>query len=201
MSELDLNAPEVQDAIKKAVEEATTGLKNKNNELIGELRKAKKDSVIDPEDYNRLKDERDSLQDKLNDSSKLIKQMQSDGEKIKKSFEQESGYVQKLLIDNGLTTALNESGVKDPVLLKAAKAMFAGQSQIKIDGDNRIAMIGEKPINDYIKEWSATEEGKYFVAAPQNNGGGALGGATGQQTQNLTSAQKIAAGLKEIYKT
>jgi ribosome recycling factor len=72
MSDLDLNAPEVQDAIKKAVEDATLGLKNKNNELIGELRKAKKDSVIDPDDYNRLKDERDSLQDKLNDSSKLI---------------------------------------------------------------------------------------------------------------------------------
>ena len=30
MSDLDLNAPEVQDAIKKAVEDATIGLKNKN---------------------------------------------------------------------------------------------------------------------------------------------------------------------------
>ena len=34
MSDLDLNAQEVQDAIKKAVEDATIGLKNKNNELF-----------------------------------------------------------------------------------------------------------------------------------------------------------------------
>jgi hypothetical protein len=101
------------------------------------------------------------------------------------SFEHETGYVQKLLIDNGLTTALNESGVKDPVLLKAAKAMFSGQSQVKIDGDNRIAMIGDKSINDYIKEWSLTDEGKYFVAAPQNKGGGASGGGTSAGSKTI----------------
>lgn len=201
MSEIDLESEAVKEAIKAAVDDAVTGLKNKNKELLDKLQKAKKESTIDPDDYNRLMSERDALEEKLSESSKAFKQLQSESDKVKKSYESESGFVQKLLIDNGLTNALSESGVKDPVLLKAAKSMLLSQAQIKIDGENRFAMIGDKSVNDFIAEWSKTDEGKYFVAAPQNSGGGASGGTSNSNSNvPLTSAQKIAAGLKEIYK-
>lgn len=185
---IDINAPEVQDAIKEAVNDAVSGLKNKNTELLAELKKARKDSAIDPDDYNRLKDEKSQLEDKLAEAQKAIKASSSEVDKLKKAHESEAGYVQKLLIDNGLSDAILKAGVK-PELAKAAKALFAGQAAIKIDGDNRSAVIGDKSIDDYIKDWAASDEGKHFIAAPLNQGGGGQGGSGGGQPKTLTRDQ------------
>ena len=190
MSEIDINAPEVQNAIKTAVEEAVTGLKNKNTELLAERKKARKDSAIDPDDYNRLKEEKSTLEDQLAEAQKAIKASASEFEKLKKSHESEAGYVQKLLIDNGLSDAILKAGVK-PELAKAAKALFAGQASIKIDGENRSAVIGDKSIDDYIKEWASSDEGKHFVAAPLNQGGGGNGGGGAGSGQKTISREQF----------
>ena len=179
MSEqVDLSSPEVTAAIKAAVDEAITGLKNKNTELLGELKKARKDSAIDPDDYNRLKDEKAELETKLDETTKLLKVEHLNGEKVKKAYEAETGFTSQLLIDNGLSDALNAVGVK-PELAKAAKALFKGSAAVKSEGDTRVALIGDKSIADFVKEWSASDEGKHFVLAPHNSGGGAAGGAGG----------------------
>ena len=184
MSDLDLNSPEVKAAIKDAVEEATRGLIAKRDELLGEVKKLRKDSQIDPADYQRLKDENDQLTDKLNEATKATKQALSEIEKERKARESESGFVQKLLIDNGLTDALTKAGVK-PELMKATKALFAGQASIKVEGENRAALIGDKPITDFIGEWAKSDEGKHFVLAQQNAGGGGQGGG-GQNKPDLS---------------
>jgi len=186
---IDLNVPEVQDAIKEAVNEAIAGLKNKNTELLSELKKARKNSEIDPDDYNRLKEENDVLSEKLSESQKLIKQSASEIDKYKKAHEGEQNYVSKLLIDNGLTESLLSAGVK-PELSKAVKAMFASQASIKIDGDNRQAIIGDKALSDYVKEWAGSDEGKHFVSAPLNQGSGGQGGShQGGTAKQLTREQ------------
>lgn len=185
MSEVDVNAPEVQAAIKAAIEEAVTGLKNKNTELLGELKKARKDSAIDPEDYNRLKEEHSATQDKLAEVTKLFKAEQTNVEKIKKAYETEIGFTSQLLIDNGLNDALSSVNVK-PELAKAAKALFKSNAAIKADGDARVPVIGDKSIADAIKEWSATDEGKHFILAPVNSGGGATGGGHGAGKNQVT---------------
>jgi hypothetical protein len=59
-------------------------------------------------------------------------------------------------------------------------------------------MVGDKPISEYLKEWATTDEGKHFVAAPNNNGGGSQGGGGEPPKTNLTSTQKIAAGLSKL---
>jgi hypothetical protein len=96
--------------------------------------------------------------------------------------------VKKLLIDNGLSEALIKVGVK-PELSKAVKALFAGQAQIKIDGNNRSALIGDKPLADFINEWSKSDEGKHFVLASSNSGGGAQGGGGSTQSKQVTRSQ------------
>lgn len=186
---IDVNAPEVQKAIKDAVEEATNGLIKKRDELLAEVKSLRKKAEIDPEDYNRIKEENEQLKDKLTEQEKLVKKSATDLEAAKKAMESESGFVQKLLIDNGLSEALTKAGVK-PELAKAVKAMFAGQAQIKIDGENRNAVIGDKSLSDYISEWSKSDDGKHFVVAPVNGGGGANGsnGANGG-SKTMTRAE------------
>jgi len=54
--------------------------------------------------------------------------------------------------------------------------MFAGQAQIIADGDTRVAKIGDKSVSDFVKDWAASDDGKHFVSAPANGGGGSQGG-------------------------
>ena len=189
MAELDLNSPEAKAAINEAVQEATKGLLAKRDELLGEVKKLRKGQEIDPADYQKLKDENDGLQEKVEHYEKAAKVSALEIEKERKLRESESGFVQKLLIDNGLNDALIKANVK-PELLKAAKAMFSSQAQIKAEGDNRNALIGDKPITDFISEWSKSDEGKHFVVAPNNSGGNATGGsASGTPSKTVTRSE------------
>jgi hypothetical protein len=166
---------EITPEIQAVIDDAVAGLKAKNTELIGEVKKLRKGQEIDPEDFNRLKEDNDALADKLADTQKAVKAAQAEAEKLKKAYADESGFTQKLLVDNGLTDALVKNGIA-PQFLGAVKAMFAGQTQVVIDGDSRAARIGDKAIAEFVSEWSKSEEGKHFVAAPANSGGGSNGG-------------------------
>lgn len=178
----DINDADTQKAIKelteRAVKEATEGLSAKNQELLAKLKKATKDAQIDPAEHQALQTELEQVQAQLAEAQKVAKTATSDAEKAKKALESENGFVSKLLIDNGLTEALLKSGVK-PEMSKAVKALLSGQVQIKVDGDKREAVIGDKSLSDAVIEWAKSDEGKHFVAAPANQGGGATGGKTG----------------------
>ena len=177
-----LNDPEVKAAIKAAadaaVSEATAGLIAKNQELLGKVKKLQKDAAIDPAEYQALSEAKDTAEAKLAEALKTVKQATAQAEKDRKALEAETGYVSKLLIDNGLTDALLKAGVK-PEMSKAVKAMLAGQVSLKVEGDKRLAVVGDKALGDFVAEWAQSDEGKHFVAAPANQGGGANGGAQG----------------------
>ena len=179
---VDLNDPEVKKAIKEAadaaVSEATAGLIAKNQELLGKVKKLQKDAAIDPAEYQALSEAKDTAEAKLAEALKTVKQATAQAEKDRKALEAETGYVSKLLIDNGLTDALLKAGVK-PEMSKAVKAMLAGQVSLKVEGDKRLAVVGDKALGDFVTEWAQSDEGKHFVAAPANQGGGANGGAQG----------------------
>jgi hypothetical protein len=59
VSEFDFTQGAAKDALDKAVDEATAGLKSKNEELLGENKKlkesAKKFEGVDADEYKRLK--------------------------------------------------------------------------------------------------------------------------------------------------
>ncbi len=198
---VDLNDAEVKKAIQAAVDaavnEATEGLKNKNAELLAKLKKAQKDSTIDPAEHQALQTELEATQAKLVAAEKSLKQATADAEKAKKALESESGFTSKLLVDNGLTEALLKAGVK-PEMQKAVKALLAGQVTIKVDGDKRNAVIGDKSLGDFVGEWAKSDEGKHFVAAPNNQGGGAQGGGSGKQNaKTMTRTAFDALGAAE----
>ena len=183
----DPNDADVKAAIKAAVDEAVAGLQTKNAELLAKLKKATKDAQIDPSEHAALQSELDATQAKLAEAVKAAKAANTEAEKVKKAYESESKLTHNLLVENGLTDALTKAGVTNPVHLRAAKAMLSGQVQLVAEGDNRIAKVGDKALADYVGEWAKGEEGKYFVAAQQNGGGGAPGGAgKGGNAKTLT---------------
>lgn len=177
---IDLNAPEVQKAIKDAVaaavEEATTGLVSKRDELLREVKELRKGKTIAPEDVSKLEDQIEALKGQVSDAQKAAKTATTQAEKDRKALESAEGFTQRLLVDNGLNDALAKAGVTNPVHLKAVKSMLAGQVQIATEGDQRVAKVGDKALADFVTEWSKGDEGKHFVAAPHNSGGGAGGG-------------------------
>lgn len=173
---IDLMDPEVKDAIKAAVEEATAPLIAKRDELLTEVKKARKGQQIDPETVSKLEDQIETLKGELGNAQKAAKTAATDAEKARKALESEQGYTSKLLVDNGLTEALTKNGVTNPVHIKAAKAMLASQVLIAAEGDAKVAKVGDKALADYVGEWAKGDEGKHFVAAAHNSGGGAAGG-------------------------
>lgn len=172
---IDLNSPEVKAAIEAAVEEKTAPLLAKRDELLSEVKKLRKQSEIKPEDYQSALDQIDELQSKLNEANKSVKAANAAAEKATKALEAETGYTSNLLIDNGLNEHLGQVGVK-PEFMPAVRAMLRSQVQIKQDGESRNVVIGEKPLKDFVAEWAKSNEGKHFVAAPMNGGGGSSGG-------------------------
>lgn len=197
MADIDLNDPSVKEAIKAAVDEATQGLLKKRDELLGEVKKLRKNSEIDPDDYQRLKEENEELQGKVTEAQKAVKKASEDAQKALKQAEAEGSAVRQLLVENGLNEALTKAGVK-PEYLKAAKAMFAKDVQVIADGENRVAKVGDKALTDFVSEWAQTDEGKHFVTAPANSGGGANGGKGGSFNPSK-KASEMTAGEKASF--
>lgn len=190
MSEtIDLKAPEVQAAIQAAVDAAVQPLIAKRDELLGEVKTLRKGKQISPEDVEKLETQIESLQGdlaKAHGDTKALKKLADDATK---ALQSESGFTQKLLVENGLSDALIKANVTNPAHLKAVKSMLSAQVQIVADGDTRKAMVGDKDLSTFVNEWAISDEGKHFIAAPNNSGGGSQGGSSnnnGNKTMTRT---------------
>ena len=197
---IDLSSPEAQEAIKKAAEEATSGLISKRDELLAEVKKLRKNQEIKPEQLEELENQVETYKTKWTEAEKQAKAIAQEAEKVKKLYEAESGYTNNLLVENGLNEALVKEGIAKQ-FLPAVKSMLKSQVQVKIEGNERKAIIGDKPLSDFVSEWSKSEEGKHFIAAPANSGGGSNGGGDAKgsvktmpraQFDKISSAEKVA---------
>jgi hypothetical protein len=166
-------------AIEKAIgplKDSVTKLETKNEELIGENRKLKRGAEIKPEDLTAAEDRADKAEKALAEVQKEVKTLTGRAEKAEKALETESAFTQRLLIQDGLKSALIANGVKDEDFIDSLTAKFSGGAKVVVDGEERKALYGDKPLGDFIKEWAGSDAGKKFVAAPVNTGGGASGG-------------------------
>jgi hypothetical protein len=175
-----------QEQLDAAVEKATgdlQGLKDNLTAALDEAKEAKRKlraaSEIKPEDVAAIEAERDKALADLAAANKAAKDATAAAEKATKALETETGFTQKLLIQDGLKSALIANGVKDEDFIDSLTAKFAAGASVVVDGETRKAMHGDKPLGDYIKEWAGSEAGKKFVAAPANSGGGSGGGGKG----------------------
>ena len=179
------DTPEEKAALEAAIETATAPILAKNRELLGELKEARKGRTIDPSQVDALEAKIEALTGDLAAANKAAKEATKAAETAAKALESEAGFSQRLLVDNGLMAALAAHGVSDPFYQKGAAALLRSQVQIVADGDNRIAKIGDKPLDDAVKEWAGSDEGKRYAMAPGNSGGGASGGAGGSRNADL----------------
>jgi hypothetical protein len=180
--------PEIQAVIDSAVESAIGGLKAKNQELLDKNKKLMKGQEIDPQTVIDLEAQIDKLTIDLSAANKASKESAKVMEALQGQLSSESSFTSKLLLDNGLTDALVKAGVSAP-FLPAVKAMLSSQAKIAIDGDTRKAVIGDKDLSAFVTEWATSDDGKHYISAPSNSGGGASGGSgsTGQQVVNRST--------------
>ena len=172
---------ELDAAVEKAVGALDVdGLKAKIEELIGDNKKLKTDlrakSEVKPEDVHAAEERADKAEAALAEAVKAAKEATKLAEKAVKDLETEQGFTQKLLISDGIKSALIANGVKDETYIDDLTNSFASRASVKVDGDARVAMIGDKLLDDHFKEWAGTEAGKKYIAAPDNSGGGGRGG-------------------------
>lgn len=197
----DADDEETKAAVAAAIEEATSGLTAKNKELLSEnktLKQKVRSGDVDTGELTRLEAERDDLAGKLTASEKALKAAQKANETATAALATETGFTSRLLVDNGLAAALAENGVLNAVNAKAAAAMLRASSKIevRVDGENRGAFVGDKPLGEFVKEWSQSDEGKHFVTAQPNGGGGAQGGGqkvTGSGNMGGDRGERVAA--------
>lgn len=194
LEELQAKVAELTEAL-SAQAEANKGLKADLTKAKAELRKGQE---IDPNEYAALQTQNDELKAKLTAVDKDLKKVLTERDTALKTLETESAVTINMQRERDLTEALSSINVTNAINLKAAKAMLAAQVQVVTEGDKRITKVGDKALGDYLKEWANTDEGKHFVSAPNNNGGGSQGGSAGEPNKNLTSTQKIAEGLKSL---
>ncbi|MBO9602552.1 MAG: hypothetical protein J7496_08600 [Novosphingobium sp.] len=194
----DPNDPDTKAALEAAITKATEPLKEsisklegKNEELVGENRKLKRGAEIKPEDLQAAEDRADKAEKALDDANKTLKAVTGERDKAVKSLETESAYTSKLLIQDGLKSALIAAGVKDEDFLDTLTAKFSSSAQVVTKGDERTAMIGDKSLSDHISEWAGSDAGKKFVAAPANGGGGAGGGGGGGSQAKAKSEAEV----------
>jgi hypothetical protein len=165
----------------EALEESNKGLKS---DLV-KLKVKAKGADIDPDEYANLQNQVVELSSKLENDGKLSKK---ELERLSGLVKEKDGALTTYLLDANLTDSLAKSKVK-PELMDAAKALLKMQATIKADNGNYQAVIGDKALSDFVKEWATSETGKHFVAAENNSGGGATGGNNNTQSKTITRSE------------
>jgi hypothetical protein len=157
------------------LETAIEALGAKNRELLGEVKveKAKaRGADIDPTEFAALQNDNETLKSEL---TKTAKESQKTIEALTASLTEKDGALQSYLIDNGLNDAMLKAGIR-PEFMSAAKAMLKADTKVTAENGQYSALMGDKPLFEGVTDWAASDEGKHFVSAPANSGGGATGG-------------------------
>lgn len=205
---MTITQEQLDKAVQEAVEKATTGLKAKNDELLAAQKKLKdenkdlKDKTEQTEAEKKAAEEAAAL--KSGDVEKIKKQLEEKHAKeIAKLNEENTATKSKLdsvLIDGGIADALVKVNVA-PQYHDAVKALLktAHKSALVEQDGKVIAHIDGKPITDFITEWSQGDQGKHYVAAPSNGGGGSKGSGDGSKATVAKKRSEMSPSEKSAY--
>jgi len=172
------------------VNDAVSGLKDKNTELIGKLKKAttQLNGFVDVDLKQLAKDSKTlkALQKKQDEAENNYKKLygqqtdqhKTDTDKLTSERDTARKEVKTLKKTTKLQTALVEHHV-DPVMMQAAEGMLLPEISLTDEGE---AMVGDKKVTEFIKSWAETDVGKRFVT--DGNSGGGAGGDGGRHPAN-----------------
>lgn len=185
----DLSGLELSDDVKSQLIEAAnkraSGLVSKNEELLSKLSKNKdvvgdKDAELEKlrQLASNIEQEREEAKGNYSKALELKEQQYTkEMEKLTSQLSEKESALTNLLIDDGLSKALDGVNI-NPTLKAGAEAMLRTQAKLT-DGK---AVIGDKSLSDAVKEWAESDTGKAFCLAPENSGGNASGGSNNAST-------------------
>lgn len=175
-----------KDHLEKKISEATTSLSASNDGLkkdITKLKKKVKDKEgVDVDEFNRLKTENAQLKsNRDHDETEEMKALRIAKEQLEVDNKDLKGRVDILenesktsMIDLAITNALVGVKVKDSMMSAAEKIIRADVAVVVEDG-KRVAKVGDRTIKEHVEHWAKSEEGKNFILADKNKGGGSTG--------------------------
>lgn len=188
----------------KAINELAGGLLSKNQELLDKLSSTKAkahEGQSAAEELAAIK----ALQEQreLEAKQQYDNALKLNAEKYTKQIEELTGKVsayesekRESMISGSIAEALKEARVS-PLHLDYVTTYFKTQAGLSDDGK---VMIGDKSLSDTIKEWAETDSGKAVRLAPDNSGGGAVGGFLSSQSgsgKKLSPAEQRAADINK----
>ncbi|WP_298983477.1 hypothetical protein [uncultured Roseibium sp.] len=228
--EIDLNDPKIQEAIDAAVTARVEPINSKKNELLDEKKKLSQQlnafEGIDPEEYKALKaaaaEKEEADAKEKGDWQAILDQRdqkhQSSLEKVTTELtdraEKAEKFAEDLIVKTELTDALMKAKVSEP-FMDAVQMLLKDKIVVKPDealGFRAFAEIDgdQVDVSEYVRLWSESEQGKHFIVAPVNGGGGVgskAGANSGQDNPwkagsvNLTRQGKIIRTDKALART
>lgn len=149
--------------------EAYENMKNELEALKAEGKTAKPDDTKMAEMATARKNLEQKIAKMEKDHAKVVEGLQA-------AVKKREAKITALLIDDGLTKALIDSGVGKEYL-KAAKALLRSDCTVVEEDDDYRAIVksdlGDMEIGKYVTDWVASDEGKVFI--PPAKGGDAGG--------------------------
>lgn len=186
---------ELEAKLKNLPEDFTAETLEALNAELAELKEAKGEP--DPTKREELATIRKNLDQQIARLKTQLAEKDTEHAKEKAALEKE---IEGMLVDDGLTKALIEAGIKGP-FMKAAMAMLRQQIKVVKDDDGRRAVaetdLGQVELAKFVQDWAGSDEGKEFVTKP--TGSGAREGNTRvnganpweDKTWNVTQQQAI----------
>ena len=193
----DIEAVEAEIAADKEAE--VEGLKRKNAELI---RKAKEARDGDGGKVAELEARIEELTEAWGADKKAAAKLAQERDSYKAAADAERVAVSKLILEGGLTEALTKAGVRKE-LLPAARALLRerGALTVKVEGDARKAVASkdgkELDLEAFVTDFIGSDEGKAYIPAGLNSGGGAQAGNGGAAAKTMPLAQYAALSGKD----
>lgn len=175
--------------IESEKEAEVQGLKAKNAELLKKSREAKEGEGGKVAELEAKIDElSESLAKAKKEGDAAIKKLTTERDEALKAATSEKSAVEQLLIDGGLSAGLNGK-LKSPAFLGAVKGLLSKNFVVEADDKNgrkALAVVKDKDgkerklgVDEYLKEWLASDEGKEFALDQGGSGGGAGGSGSG----------------------
>lgn len=211
---------ELQAAIDKAVADATSNLVEHNKKLLKDLKETQeKFSAFSSVDLEGLKNDSSELaklkkakMEEDGEYKKIADEMKLSHEKTVKELADEKERLKNELQDTKKTNALTLALSKQKGFINDLTDVAVNTLKDKVAfGEDGKAVVGDKPVAEYVASWAETDVGKHFIKSGNTGGGsnGAGGGKTDSAAKffdpdskhyNLTEQGKIAKADATRYK-
>lgn len=145
------------------------------------------------DEYNQLKDGfTGTIDEKLKEQrERITKQYNTELEKLKGQVQEKDNLVQVHVKNATLQKAIAEAGVAKQ-FVPAVEAMMA--NKLTLEGTD--VYLNEKPVSEAMKAWAQSDDGKHYVVAATNSGGGTnttkANGANNMNVQTMNRSEYMA---------